>query len=61
MIWRVPEVIAQLSMQVELAPGDVIFTGTPSGVGPTVAGDELLGQIEGVGAVRVTIGPRPTR
>jgi fumarylpyruvate hydrolase len=36
----------------------VIFTGTPSGVGPTVAGDELLGQIEGVGALGVMIGPR---
>jgi fumarylpyruvate hydrolase len=61
MIWQVPEVIAQLATQVELAPGDVIFTGTPSGVGPTVPGDELLAQIEGVGALRVTIGPRTSR
>ena len=60
MIWSVPEVIAQLSMQVELAPGDVIFTGTPSGVGPTVAGDELSAEIENVGGLRVTIAPRAT-
>jgi fumarylpyruvate hydrolase len=57
MIWSVPEVIAQLSTQVALAPGDVIFTGTPSGVGATVAGDELSGEIEAVGGLRVTIGP----
>jgi fumarylpyruvate hydrolase len=60
MIWGVPEVIAQLSTQVELGPGDVIFTGTPSGVGPTVAGDELLAEVEGVGRLRVTIAPRAT-
>jgi fumarylpyruvate hydrolase len=58
LIWSVPEVIAQLSAQVALAPGDVIFTGTPSGVGATVPGDKLRGEIENVGTIDITIGPR---
>ncbi|MCB9947426.1 MAG: fumarylacetoacetate hydrolase family protein [Rhodospirillaceae bacterium] len=53
--WKVPEIIAHLSALFTLAPGDLIFTGTPSGVGPVVRGDELLGQIEGVGELRVTV------
>ena len=57
MIWNVPEVISKLSEQVELAAGDVIFTGTPSGVGATVAGDRLECEVEGVGKLAVTIGP----
>ncbi len=56
MIWSVPEVIAKLSAQVSLAPGDVIFTGTPSGVGAVVPGDKLHGEIEGVGMIEVAIG-----
>jgi len=58
MIWNVPEVIAKLSEQVELAAGDVIFTGTPSGVGATVAGDRIECEVEGVGKLTITIGPR---
>jgi fumarylpyruvate hydrolase len=58
LIWSVPEIIAKLSAQVMLAPGDVIFTGTPSGVGPTVPGDHLSGEIAGVGGLNVTIAPR---
>jgi fumarylpyruvate hydrolase len=58
MIWKVPEVIEKLSQQVELAAGDVIFTGTPSGVGATVAGDRLECEVEGVGKLAITIGPR---
>jgi fumarylpyruvate hydrolase len=58
LIWNVPEVIEKLSAQVELAAGDVIFTGTPSGVGATVAGDRLECEVEGVGKLTVTIGPR---
>jgi fumarylpyruvate hydrolase len=57
MIWSVPEVIAKLSEQVELAAGDVIFTGTPAGVGAVVPGDRLECEIEGVGKLAVTIGP----
>jgi len=58
MIWKVPEIIAKLSEQVELAAGDVIFTGTPSGVGATVAGDRIECEVEGVGQLTVSIGPR---
>lgn len=55
LIWSVPEIIAALSTYVALAPGDLIFTGTPSGVGPLERGDVLLGEIEGVGEVRTKI------
>ena len=56
MIWKVPEVIVKLSEMVELAAGDIIMTGTPSGVAATVAGDKLECEIEGVGQLTVTIG-----
>ncbi|MDI9850226.1 fumarylacetoacetate hydrolase family protein [Rhodoblastus sp. 17X3] len=45
----------ELSTYVALAPGDLIFTGTPSGVGPLVRGDVLVGDIAGVGEVRTKI------
>jgi fumarylpyruvate hydrolase len=57
MIWNVPEVIMKLSEMVELAPGDIIMTGTPSGVAAAVAGDTLECEIEGVGKITVKIGP----
>jgi fumarylpyruvate hydrolase len=57
MIWKVPEVIEKLSEMVALAPGDVIFTGTPSGVSATVAGDKLECEVEGVGRLIVIMGP----
>jgi fumarylpyruvate hydrolase len=57
LIWSVPEIIAKLSQQVALAAGDVIFTGTPSGVGATVAGDRVEAEIDGVGKLAVTIAP----
>jgi len=57
LIWSVPEIIAQLSAQVALAPGDLIFTGTPSGVGATVPGDRLEAEIERVGKLEVTVAP----
>jgi fumarylpyruvate hydrolase len=56
MIWKVPEMIAYLSALVALAPGDVIYSGTPDGVGPVVKGDKLHGEIEKVGTLDVTIG-----
>jgi fumarylpyruvate hydrolase len=56
MIWKVPEIIAKLSEMVELAAGDIIMTGTPSGVAATVAGDRIECEIEGVGTLHVTIG-----
>jgi fumarylpyruvate hydrolase len=57
MIWNVPEVISKLSEMVALAPGDIIMTGTPSGVAATVPGDKLECEVEGVGKLTVTIGP----
>ncbi|TNB48026.1 fumarylacetoacetate hydrolase family protein [Martelella lutilitoris] len=48
MIWKVPEIIAELSRYVTLAPGDVILTGTPSGVGPVSRGDHISCAIETV-------------
>jgi fumarylpyruvate hydrolase len=57
MIWSVPEVIAALSRYVALAPGDLIFTGTPEGVAAVGRGDLLSGEIEGVGRVRTRIHP----
>jgi fumarylpyruvate hydrolase len=55
MIWSVPEIIAQLSRQVRLGAGDVIFTGTPEGVGPVVRGDRLEAEIGGLEPLGVTI------
>jgi len=49
MIWNVAEVIAQASRLWRLAPGDLIYTGTPEGVGPLVCGDAVAADIEGVG------------
>ena len=57
MIWNVPETISKLSEMVALVAGDIIMTGTPSGVAATVAGDKFECEIEGVGKLTVTIGP----
>jgi fumarylpyruvate hydrolase len=54
-IWPVPDIIAALSRLVTLAPGDLIFTGTPEGVGPLSRGDTVQGDIAGVGSVRTRI------
>ena len=56
LIWSVPELIADLSNMYHLQPGDLIYTGTPAGVGPVAPGDVLEGQIEGLSPLRVTIG-----
>ncbi len=58
MIWPVADVIAFLSRSVTLQPGDVIMTGTPAGVGPLVAGDQVTGGIDGLGDISLTIAPR---
>ena len=55
MIWSVPEIIAHLSRLFELKAGDIIFTGTPAGVGPVKRGDRLHGAIDGVGELRITV------
>ncbi len=56
MIWSVPEVIAHISTFYRLEPGDLIFTGTPAGVGPVVQGDTVVATIEGLGDLTVVIG-----
>ena len=55
MIWAVPEIIADLSRYFALAPGDLVFTGTPAGVGPLRRGDRITGGVEGVGVIALTI------
>ena len=56
LIHKVPEVIAHLSGFYRLGPGDLIYTGTPAGVGPVEPGDRLEGLIEGLAPIAVTIG-----
>lgn len=56
MIWNIPETISKLSEMVALAAGDIIMTGTPSGVAATVAGDKIECEVENVGKLTVTIG-----
>ena len=55
MIWSVPEIIAECSRLWQLAPGDLIFTGTPEGVGPLVAGDHVRAVIDGLPELTFTI------
>ena len=57
LIWSVPELIADLSRFYHLAPGDLIYTGTPAGVGPIAPGDRLVGSVDGLEPVELTIGP----
>ena len=56
MIWKVPEVIAELSTLFELAPGDLIYTGTPAGVGALHPGDRIEGGIDALDTIVTTIG-----
>jgi fumarylpyruvate hydrolase len=56
MIWSVPEIVAQLSRQYLLCAGDLIFTGTPAGVGPVGPGDRIDARIDGLSPLSVTIG-----
>ena len=58
LIWSVREHVSILSQAVTLAPGDIIMTGTPAGVGAIVAGDVVTGGVDGIGTLEVTIGPR---
>ena len=55
MIWPVPDIIAFLSLSFELQPGDLIFTGTPSGVGPLKTGDAVKGGVDGIGEIEFTL------
>ena len=56
MIWSIPEIIADLSTYYHLQPGDLIYTGTPEGVGPVKPGDRLEGSVEGAGKIEFEIG-----
>jgi fumarylpyruvate hydrolase len=60
LIWNVREILADLSKFYHLKAGDLIFTGTPEGVGPVVAGDRLEGQIDGIGTIHLAVGPAQT-
>ncbi len=55
MIWKVPEMISYLSGLFTLMPGDIILSGTPSGVGPVNRGDVLKGHIDGVGDLEIRV------
>ena len=56
LIWNIRELIADLSKFYHLQPGDLIFTGTPEGVGPVMAGDRIDGHVAGVGEIVLNIG-----
>jgi fumarylpyruvate hydrolase len=55
LIWGIPEILAALSQHAELKAGDLVFTGTPAGVGPVQKGDRLHGAIEGLGSLSVAV------
>lgn len=55
LIWDVPEIIATVSRSMTLKPGDLIFTGTPAGVGPLAAGDKVVGGVAGLPDIAVEI------
>ncbi len=57
MIWKLNEIIGDLSKFYHLVPGDIILTGTPAGVGPVVAGDSITGGIDGLAPIALNIGP----
>ena len=57
LIWNIPELLADLSMYYHLQPGDLIFTGTPEGVGALQPGDRIDGHVTGVGEIQLNIGP----
>jgi fumarylpyruvate hydrolase len=59
LIWSIPEVISAISRAVELAPGDLVYSGTPAGVGPMQPGDVVTGGVEGVTEFSFSVGPRP--
>ena len=55
LIWNIPELIADLSKYYHLQPGDLLYTGTPAGVGPVEPGDVITGSIDQVGEIEFTI------
>jgi fumarylpyruvate hydrolase len=59
LIWPVADVLAYISQSVGLEPGDLVFTGTPAGVGGLQPGDRVTGGVAGVAEISFTMGPRP--
>ena len=57
LIWNIREIIADLSLFYHLQPGDIIYTGTPEGVGAVVAGDKITGRVDGVAEIVLNVGP----
>lgn len=57
LVWSVPEVVSHLSGYYHLQPGDLIYTGTPSGVGPVQPGDVVTGGVDGLAPIELKIGP----
>ena len=58
--WPVPELVAMLSRSVTLAPGDLIYTGTPAGVGPLLSRDVVSGGVAGIGELSMAVGASPS-
>jgi fumarylpyruvate hydrolase len=61
MIWKVPELLAELSRYFELRSGDLVFTGTPAGVGPLLPGDRVACSIDGLDDLAFELGDAPRR
>jgi fumarylpyruvate hydrolase len=57
MIWSVPEILEELSSWFSLQPGDLVFTGTPAGVGRLAPGDRVRGGVDGIGLLEHSMGP----
>jgi fumarylpyruvate hydrolase len=58
MIWGVPEILAELATWFEIQAGDLVFTGTPAGVGPLLPGDRVHGGVDGIGQLELTMAAR---
>ena len=56
LIWNIREIIADLSLFYHLQPGDLIYTGTPEGVGAVLPGDKITGQVQDVGEIVLNVG-----
>ena len=56
LVWSVPELVSHLSRFYHLGPGDLIYTGTPAGVGAVTPGDRIVGTIDGLAPVTLQIG-----
>jgi fumarylpyruvate hydrolase len=60
LLWSVPELVAMLSRSVTMMPGDLIFTGTPSGVAPVQSGDVVTAGVDGIGQLTMVVSDPPT-